>query len=66
LASSHTSDAALALNAFRARWPELSSDIPSEPAINHAVSSAIAAGLSIDTKEITLPSVVVGVYASES
>ena len=64
LASTHASDAALACRAFESRWPDLTSDIPAEPALNHAVSSAIAAGLSIDLREICVPCVVVGVLGS--
>jgi hypothetical protein len=54
-------DARLACRAFVARWPELISDIPPEPAINHAVSAALATGLPIDPSELVLPSLVVGV-----
>lgn len=57
----HHYDARLACQAFIAHWPDLISDIPAEPAINHAVSSAMAAGLSIDPKELVLPALVVGV-----
>ena len=59
--TSHHDDARLACEAFVARWPDLISDIPAEPAINHAVSSAIAAGLSIDPNELVLPALVVAV-----
>ena len=62
--SSHHDDARLACQAFIARWPELSSDIPAEPAINHAVSSAMAAGLSVEPGELVLPAVVIG-YAQD-
>jgi hypothetical protein len=57
----HHEDARLACHAFLARWPNLASDIPGERAVNHAVSSAIAAGLSIDLSELQLPALVVGV-----
>lgn len=59
--ASHHDDARLACQAFIAKWPELSSDIPEEPAINHAVSSAMAAGLSIESGELVLPALVIGV-----
>jgi hypothetical protein len=56
-------DARRACDAFVARWPDLFSDIPPEPALNHAVSSAMAAGLSIDRNELVIPALVVGVTA---
>lgn len=59
--TSHHDDARLACDAFVARWPDLISDIPAEPAMNHAVSSAMAAGLSIDPNELVLPALVIGV-----
>lgn len=59
--TSHHDDARLACEAFVTRWPDLISDIPAEPATNHAVSSAMAAGLSIDPNELVLPALVVGV-----
>ena len=59
--ASHHNDARLACQAFVTRWPDLISDIPAEPAINHAVSSAMAAGLSIDPNELARPALVVGV-----
>jgi hypothetical protein len=59
--TTHHDDARLACQAFAARWPDLISDIPAEPAVNHAVSSALAAGLSIDPNELVLPALVVGV-----
>lgn len=55
----HAEDARIACDAFQARWPELVSDIPAEPALNHAVSSAMAVGLSIDPKELTMAALVV-------
>jgi hypothetical protein len=57
--SAHHDDARAACQAFIARWPRLASDIPAEPALNHAVTSAIAAGLTIDPSELKLSSVVV-------
>lgn len=59
--ASHQDDARHACQAFIARWPELSSDIPPEAAINHAVSSAMAAGLSIELDELVLPALVISV-----
>jgi hypothetical protein len=59
--TSHHDDARLASKAFVTRWAALVSDIPAEPATNHAVSSAMAAGLSIDPNELVLPALVVGV-----
>jgi hypothetical protein len=59
--TSHHNDARLACEAFVARWPDIISDIPAEPAMNHAVSSAMAAGLSIDPNELALPALVVAV-----
>jgi hypothetical protein len=62
--TTHHDDARLACQAFVARWPDLQSDVPGEPALNHAVSSAMAAGLSIQQDELVLPALVVGVTAS--
>lgn len=59
--TSHHDDALLAVRAFLARWPDVSSDVPPEPALNHAVSAAIASGLRADAAEISMPAVVVGV-----
>lgn len=61
--TTHHDDARLACEAFVARWPDLRSDIPEEPALNHAVSSAMAAGLSIHYDELVSPALVVGVTA---
>ncbi len=61
--TTHHDDARLACEAFVARWPDLLSDVPPEPAMNHAVSSAMAAGLSIDRNELVIPALVVGVTA---
>jgi hypothetical protein len=57
--ANHQDDARLACQAFVTRWPDIISDIPPEPAINHAVSSAMAAGLSINPNELVLPALVV-------
>jgi hypothetical protein len=59
--STHHDDARLACDEFCKRWPNVESDIPLEPAINHAVSAAIVAKLNIDAREIAMPSIVVGV-----
>lgn len=59
--ASHYDDAARACRTFVKRWPNLVSDIPAEPAFNHAVSSALTGGLSIELSELTLPALVVGV-----
>jgi hypothetical protein len=61
--TTHHDDARLACEAFVARWSNLLSDVPAESALNHAVSSALAAGLSIDRGELVVPSLVVGVIA---
>ena len=59
--TTHHDDARLACDAFTERWPELITDIPAEPALNHAVSSALAAGLSIESTELLKPALVLGV-----
>jgi hypothetical protein len=59
--TTHHEDARLACEAFVARWPHSISAIPSEPAMNHAVSSALAVGLSIDRDELTFPCLVVDI-----
>jgi hypothetical protein len=64
--TTHHDDARLACEAFISRWPQIVSDIPAEPAINHAVSSAMAAGLSIDRDELTMPALVLGVTSKTS
>ena len=57
--ATHGEDARAALEAFEARWPDLASDVPAEPAINLAVAAALAAGLDVDTDEIGVPSIVI-------
>ena len=57
----HHDDARMACDAFTRRWPALMSDIPGEPATNHAIASAIAAGLTVDAAELRQPALVVGV-----
>lgn len=59
--SSHSADAMLGCEDFVRRWPNVVSDIPAEPCINHAVSAAMVAGLKIDPGELSVPVVVVGV-----
>lgn len=59
--ASHHDDALLAVHAFLARWPEVPSDVPGEPALNHAVSAAIASGLHVDAAELLMSALVVGV-----
>jgi hypothetical protein len=61
--TTHHDDAQRACEAFVVRWPGLFSDIPPEPAVNHAVSSAMAAGLSIDRNELVIPALVVAATA---
>jgi hypothetical protein len=61
--TSHPDDAQRACKAFIVRWPNLISDIPFEPAINHAVSSALAVGMSIDLRELVKPALVISVAA---
>jgi hypothetical protein len=53
--ATHGEDARAALEAFEARWPDLASDVPAEPAINLAVAAALAAGLDIDTPRSGYP-----------
>jgi hypothetical protein len=59
--STHHNDARLACQAFIDRWPDLASDITAERAVNHAVSSAMVANLSIDPNKLVLPALVIGV-----
>jgi hypothetical protein len=59
--ATHHDDARIACDAFARRWPVLTSDIPGEPATNHAVASAMAAGLTVDAAELRQPALVVGV-----
>jgi hypothetical protein len=66
LGTTHHDDARLACEAFVARWPDLRSDVPAEPALNHAVSSALAAGLSIHRDELVMPALVVGITPNTS
>ena len=59
--ASHHDDALLAVAAFLGRWPDVRSDVPAEPALNHAVSAALASGLGADLAELTQAAIVVGV-----
>lgn len=59
--ASHHDDALLAVNAFKARWPALDSDVPAEPALNYAIASAAASGLRTNPSELVMAAVVVGV-----
>jgi hypothetical protein len=61
LGAKHHDDARAACQAFIARWPNITSDIPAESAVNHAISSAMAAGQMVDPRELTLPGLVLGV-----
>ena len=61
--ATHHDDARLACEAFIARWPNMISDVPPERAVNHAVSAAMIAGLTVDRNELAMPALVVGVAA---
>jgi hypothetical protein len=61
LGAKHHDDARLACQAFIIRWPNILSDIPQESAVNHAISSAMVAGLTVDPKELMLSGLVLGV-----
>ena len=62
----HAADAIIALDTFMARWPDLQSDIPREPALNLAVAAAMSAGLAIERDEIGEASIVLSAPASRS
>lgn len=47
----HHDDARLAVEAFTGRWPTIESDVPPEPAINHAAVAAYVAGFEVDPTE---------------
>ena len=57
----HHDDARLAAQAFVDRWPEIESDIPGEPAMNHAALALHVAGFTVDPSEFGSPALVVGV-----
>ncbi len=62
----HAADAIVALDTFMARWPDLQSDIPPEPALNLAVAAAMSAGLAVERDEIGEASIVLAAPASRS
>jgi hypothetical protein len=62
---SDADNAATALEAFAARWPDLRSDIPVEAALNLAVAAALSAGLCVDLDEIGAPSIVIAAFREE-
>lgn len=49
---SHHEDAAFAVAEFTRRWPVLYSDIPPEPALNHAASALLACGIGVELDEL--------------
>lgn len=63
-ALSHHDDAALAVAEFASRYPAIESDVPSEPAVNHAATSLHIAGFRIDSTEFAIAGTVVCVAAS--
>lgn len=62
----HHDDARSACSAFLDRWPHITSDVPAEDAINHAVSAALVSGLLIDISELSLPAIVIGLAESNA
>jgi hypothetical protein len=48
----HHEDAALAVETFQSRYPALQSDVPAEPAINHAAVALQVAGFAVPSEEI--------------
>jgi hypothetical protein len=48
----HHEDAELAVETFHARYPALHSDVPAEPAINHAAVALQVAGFVVPSEEI--------------
>jgi hypothetical protein len=50
--TSHHDDATIAVSAFTARFPNIISDVPAEPAVNHAAVALTIAGFTIDADEI--------------
>lgn len=55
----HHEDAALAVAEFAARYPTIVSDVPPEPAVNHAATALHIAGFRIDPAEFGIPATVV-------
>jgi hypothetical protein len=59
----HHEDAALAVAAFQSRYPDLRSDVPGEPAINHAAVALQVTGFTIAFDELGEPGTVLCVPA---
>jgi hypothetical protein len=57
----HHDDARLAVEAFAARWPEIETDVPAEPAVSHAAVAASIAGFRVDPAELGAACLVVAV-----
>ena len=57
----HHDDARLAVEAFAARWPEIETDVPAEPAMSHAAVAASIAGFRVDPAELGAACLVVAV-----
>jgi hypothetical protein len=62
---SHHNDAELAVAAFERHYPNLTSDIPPEPATNHAAVALNVAGFSVASDELGMAGIVVAVLARE-
>lgn len=58
-ALTHHEDAALAVAEFASRYPAIESDVPPEPAVNHAATSLHIAGFRVDSAEFGIPGTVV-------
>jgi hypothetical protein len=54
-------DARLGVEAFAARWPEIETDVPAEPAMSHAAVAASIAGFRVDPAELGAACLVVAV-----
>lgn len=55
----HHEDAAVAVAAFWSHWPELRSDVPGEPAMNHAASALRVSGFTIAEDELGTAPIVI-------
>jgi hypothetical protein len=55
----HHEDAAIAVASFLERWPELLSDIPAEPAMNHAASALMVSGFVVAQDETGIAGTVI-------
>ena len=55
----HDDDAGTALDVFMARWPDLRSDIPPEPALNLAIASAMSADSLVQLDELGSAAIVI-------